>query len=139
LQTLLQNDQDSEPESSEEAGKVDVPYRAWFVAASITAIAAIWSTNHYELFAKVAWTVMWPGFTFSQTLNERHDLLSRIFFGILLLVHWCLMQFLYPFLPAGHYGYILVLGIVEIMTIGLAYQVWIHLRSDTRGPSPESK
>lgn len=98
---------------------------------------ARWDANHYELLAKIAWTVMAPGFTFSQTWNERHDLLSRVAFGALLLVHFGLMQLIFPLLPAGHYGYILLVAIAEIMTIGLAYQAWIHLRSKRSGPSSE--
>jgi hypothetical protein len=137
LQTLFQYDQKSDSGSNGEDRKIDVPYRIWIVVGFITVMLARWNANHYELFAKIAWTVMGPGFTFSQTWNKSHDLLSRSAFGALLLVHFCLMQVLYPYLPIGHYGYILLIGIAEIMTIGLAYQVWVHLRSQKSRPSSE--
>ena len=114
---------------------VDVPYRVCFTAAVIASFLAIWSTEHYGLFAKIAWTVTAPGFTLSQTWNDRHDIVSRAFYGVLLVVHLCLMELLFPYLPVGHYGYILVVAIVEIMTLGLAYQVWMHLRSEPRNGS----
>jgi hypothetical protein len=132
--SLFQHDQDSAPDSTENSGKIDVAYRVWFIVMSIASILAIWAPNHYELFAKVGWTTMGPGFTFSQTWNERHDLLSRAIFGALLLVHYGLMQLVFPILPMGHYGYILIVAIIEIMTIGLAYQVWLHLRSEKNSP-----
>jgi hypothetical protein len=137
LQSLFQYDQDSEPSPNESTEKVDIPYRVWAVAVIITVILVVWKQDHYELLAKIAWTVMGPGFTFSQILNERHDLLSSVVFGVLLLAHYCLMQMFYPYLPVGHYGYVLLIAFAEIMTIGLAYQVWLHLRSEKGGPSSE--
>jgi hypothetical protein len=129
LQTLFQQD-DSVPDSDENSEKRDPSYRVWFVVGVVVMFLAIWSTKHYELLAKLAWTITAPGFTLSQTWNERHDLLSRAVFGALLLVHCGLMQLVFPLLPMGHYGYILIIAIIEIMTIGLAYQVWLHLRSE---------
>jgi hypothetical protein len=131
LQTLFQNDEDFNPASSEDSDKIDWPYRVWVVVAIAATVLAVFSKSHYELLAKIAWTGTGPGFTFSQTWNELHDLMSRAVFGALLLVHCVLMQVLFPFLPAGHYGYILVVAFAEIMTIGLAYQVWVHLRSSS--------
>ena len=137
MPSLFQYGQDYDPDSNEDAGKIDVPYRVWFVVMSVASILAIWSTNHYELLAKIAWTITAPGFIYSLIWNERHDLLSKAAFGVLLLIHYGLMQVLYPYLPVGHYGYILLIAIAEIMTIGLAYQVWLHLRSEKGGPSSE--
>lgn len=132
MQSLFQLDQDSDPDSNENTGKIDLPYRVWLVIGVVATFIAIWSPEHYELLAKIAWTLTAPGFTFAQTWNERHDLLSRVAFGVLLFVHCGLMQLLFPLLPKGHYGYILLIAIVEIMTIGLGYQVWLHLRSQKK-------
>jgi len=128
LSSLFQYDQDADLALDEETRKIDIPYRVWFGIAVILTFCAIFSASHYELLAKIAWTITAPGFTFSQTRKERHSLLSNAAFGALLVVHICLMQVLYPYMPAGHYGYILVVAIVEMMTIGLAYQVWLNLR-----------
>jgi hypothetical protein len=128
MPSLFQYDQDADLALDEETRKIDLPYRVWFGIAVILTFCAIFSASHFELLAKIAWTSTAPGFTFSQTWKERHSLLSNAAFGALLVVHICLMQVLYPYLPAGHYGYILVAAIVEIMTIGLAYQVWLNLR-----------
>jgi hypothetical protein len=137
LPSLFQYNQDLDSDSDEDAGKIDVPYRVWLVVASIATILAIWNPKHYELLAKIAWSITGPGFTFSQIWNEPHDLLSSAVFAVFVLVHYGLMQALYPYLPVGHYGYILLIAIAEIMTIGLAYQVWLHLRSDKGEPSSE--
>lgn len=118
-----------DPQPAEESVKVDVPYRVWFVIALIGVLPAVFSGKHYELFAKIAWTLLAPGFTLSQTWNYRRDPLSILLFGALLLAHLCLMALLFPIFPFRHFGYILVAAIVEIMTLGLAYQVWIHLHS----------
>jgi hypothetical protein len=112
--------------------RVDWPYRVWFVIGVVAALLAIWSNDHYELFAKIGWTITGPGFTLSQTWNERHDLRSNAAFAILLVFHIFLMETLFPHLPEGHYGYILVIAVVELMTIGLAYQVWTRLRTEDR-------
>ena len=129
LQSLFQRDEDADLDSDEKTGEIDMPYRIWFVIGVIVTFSAIWSTRHYELLAKIAWTITAPGFTLSQTWKEPYDFTSRAAFGALLLVHCALMQLLFPHLPSGHYGYILLIAIAEIMTIGLAYQVWLHLRS----------
>jgi hypothetical protein len=126
LQSLFQR---PDPNSDKDTEKTDVPYRVWFAAAAAASFLAIWSTVHYELLAKIAWTITAPGFTLSQTWNERHGFSTRIVFGIVLLFHCYLMELLFLHLPYGHYGYILVIAIAEIMTVGLAYQIWIHLRS----------
>ena len=122
-------DQSSNQDSNESNGKIDMPYRVWFVIGVIATFSAIWNSNHYELLAKIAWTITAPGFTLSQTWRERHDLFSRAVFGILLLLHCFLMESLDPRLPHGHYGYILLTALAEIMSVGLAYQIWIHLRT----------
>jgi hypothetical protein len=128
LQPLFQHDEDTIPDS-EGKTKPDMAYRVWFVIGLIVTFSAICNTRHYELLAKIAWTITAPGFTLSQTWKELHDFTSRAAFGALVLAHCALMQLLFPHLPSGHYGYILLIAIVEIMTIGLAYQVWLHLRS----------
>lgn len=128
LKSIFQeHDDDPKPKHSIEGA--DLPYRIWFIVAIVVSFGAIWSTNHYQLVAKIAWTITAPGFTLSQTWNNRGDLLSRAFFGIFFVVHLCLMELLFPHFPVGRYGYILVAAIVEIMTLGLAYQVWMRLRS----------
>jgi hypothetical protein len=132
LQSLFQHDEDAVPDSNERTGKIDMPYRVWFVVGVIVTFSAIWSTRHYELLAKIAWTITAPGFALSQIWKERHDFTSRTAFAALILAHCGLMQLLFPHLPSGHYGYILLIAIVEIMTIGLAYQVWLHLRSQKK-------
>lgn len=125
---LIQDgNEDSGSESADE--RTTVPYRIWFVAGIAASVAAIWDTAHFELIAKIAWTIMAPGFTLSQTWSSRRDLMSWAGFGVLLVLHFCLMEFLFPHLPSGHYGYILVIAIAEIMTLGLAYQVWISIRT----------
>lgn len=132
IQALFQNQDrghDTEP-SDDRTKRVDMPYRAWFASGIVAALLAIWSKTHYELFAKIAWTIAAPGFTLSQTWSLRHDFLSRIFFAIFLIVHFYLMLELFPHIPTGHFGYILLLAIAEIMTIGLMYQVWMRLRSE---------
>lgn len=129
LQSLFQHGEDAVPDSNERTGEIDMPYRIWFVVGLVVTLTAIWSTHHYQLLAKLAWTITAPGFTLSQTWRERHDFTSRMAFGALLFVHFTLMQLLFPHLPDGRYGYILVIAIAEIMTLGLGYQIWLHLRS----------
>lgn len=126
--SIFQNDDSPDSDSTGEARKSNPSYKIWFILMAIASCAAIWSTAHYELLAKVAWTVIGPGFTLSQTQDERHDFLSRSLFLALLGIHFSIMQVVFPYLPGRQFVYVLFVAIVEIMTLGTAYQVWLRVR-----------
>ncbi len=129
LSNILSHDKDDNSDSRGSEEESDVPYRVWFVTGAIASGLAIWSAAHYELIAKIAWTIIAPGFTLSQTWGARTDSRAITGFGVVLVLHVCLMELLFPRFPKGHYGYILVAAVIEIMTFGLVYQVWIKLRT----------
>lgn len=113
--------------------RIDVPYRIWFVVVVIAFIPAVFLEGHHELYTKVAWSVFAPGFTLSQTWKYQKQTIANLVFGVLVLVHIALMQWLFPIFLAESLKPIVVLGFLEIMTIGLAYQVWLHLRFEEKG------
>jgi hypothetical protein len=118
-------------DSTQEIGEEqkNVVYWVWFVVGVVASVLAAWRQDHYEILSKIAWTIIGPGFTLSQTLKDRKDNFFYLGFGILLLVHIGIMLLIFPNLPKGRFGYVLIAGIVEIMTVGLAFQIWSRLRS----------
>lgn len=130
---IFQRSQDPDSSPSEDPDKVDMPYRVWLVAEVIFVfLSRVVSADHYELLTKMAWTIAAPGFVLSQTWNKKHDFLSRAVFGIVFLLHCILMEVIYPHLPSRSYGYVFLVAVIETMTLGLAYQVWIHIRSSSK-------
>lgn len=124
-----QKNESSNRTSETEVEQKNPAYRIWFVAGLLASLLAAWRRDHYEVFSMIAWTIIGPGFTLSQTLTDRKDSLFYLGFGVLLLAHFGIMAAIFPNLPKGRFGYVLIVGIAEIMTVGLAFQVWSRLRS----------
>ena len=68
-----------------------------------------------------------PGFTLSQVWKELNELKAYAAFATYLLFHLVLMHLVFAELPSAQMGYILIAGLTEIMTVGLAVQVWLSL------------
>ncbi|WP_156993614.1 hypothetical protein [Terriglobus sp. TAA 43] len=110
-------------------GGKDIAYRIWFSVGVMSSLAAGWSRDHYAVLAQIAWTIIGPGFTLSQIWKEFSALKSYAYFGVLLAFHFLLMRLIFRRLPFGHFGYVLIAGLIELMTVGFAFQVWSRLRT----------
>ena len=122
------DDEVENQESTPAEGK-DIAYGIWFVVGVVSSLAAGWSRDHYYVLAQIAWTVIGPGFTLSQTWKELRDGKAYGYFVVLLAFHILLMGLIFPKLPFGHFGYVLIAGLIELMTVGFAFQLWSRLRA----------